>query len=222
MKSVSLTMRIAAPLSTSFSADFCFVDFSPPPSSGEPSPKELRSAAKSAGDSLFRQTASYNNAIKGAEEAEKLAGMAKTNPRAAGALLGKLARAAGEVGVLSDSDISRLGGSQAISERLERWVGLSTSPQKITDDDIRSAQELAKAMKETATAQKRSVVDDSVARFSTNYKVDQATAHKLLTGQDLEAPAPQAGTVIVVKGNERLEIPADDLKDAMADGYTQE
>jgi hypothetical protein len=156
------------------------------------SPKEVRSAAKSSGDSLQRQVTPYNNAIKGAEEAEKLAGMAKTNPRAAGALLGKLARAAGEVGVLSDSDISRLGGSQAVAERIERFTLLSTTDQKITDDDIRYAQELARAMKETATAQKESVVADSVSRFSTNYQVDPKKAHKLLTGQDPQKPAPAA------------------------------
>jgi hypothetical protein len=110
--------------------------------------------------------------------------MAKTNPRAAGALISKLARSAGEVGVLSDSDIARLGGEESFKARLERFALLSTSPQKITDEDIASAQELAQNMQASASANLNALAASQVDSFHSIYGGDKGLIYKQITGAD--------------------------------------
>jgi len=137
----------------------------------------------------------YITAIKNASEAKTLATLSKTNPRAAGALVGKLARSAGEVGVLSDADISRLGGSQALDERIKRFVGLSTSDQKITDEDIRYAEDLASVMESKASESLVGLEDEAVTSFHAIYGGNPDEVRTQITGRKAgskTAPPPAA------------------------------
>lgn len=171
----------------------------PPPKSGgknttTPDPKELRGAAERYRNKYTIESRPFVTALNSAKETENLAGMAKENPRAAGALMGKLARAAGEVGVLSDADIQRLGGSEALDERLKRFALLSTTDQKITDADIASAQQLAKAMQASARSNLDSLTEDQVSSFVSIYGGTPEEAHVKITGRAKQKPEePAAG-----------------------------
>ncbi len=152
-------------------------------------PKENRGALERAARSYRVDARKYQAAIDGAKEAETLATMAKTNPRAAGAVVGKLARAAGEVGVLSDADIQRLGGAQSLQQRLERFVGLSTSDQKITDEDIRFAQELARTMGVSAEANLEGLANSAVGSHTSIFGGDEDATYNQITGRKRKANA---------------------------------
>lgn len=168
-----------------------------PPKAGpkdttEVDPKEYRTAAAQAQRQFNVSARPYVTALNSAKETEKLAGMAKENPRAAGALMGKLARAAGEVGVLSDADIKRLGGSESVQARIERFSLLSTTDQKITDEDIRSAQELARQMQTSARDNLNSLTDSQVTSFVSIYGGNRDDAYRKITGMDPpKADAPK-------------------------------
>lgn len=155
-----------------------------PSSSPEPTEKEKRDRLNQAGQKYDVESRKPREALASADETQKLAEMAKTNPRAAGALLGKLARAAGEVGVLSDQDIQRLGGSEALQERLERFIQKSTTDQKITDDDIKYAQELANVMRAGTKQRLDQIAADHVNRYRSIYGGDEGQVYKAITGRD--------------------------------------
>lgn len=179
-----------------------------PPKAGpkdttEVDPKEYRTAAAQAQRQFGVASRPYVTALNSAKDTEKLAGMAKDNPRAAGALMGKLARAAGEVGVLSDQDIKRLGGSEALDERLKRFISLSTSDQKITDEDIRSAQELAQQMQSSARENLGALTDQQVTSFVSIYGGDRDEAYRKITGMD----PPKAEAPVVATQEQGLQVP---------------
>jgi len=146
-------------------------------------PKEVRDRLYSSRREFETASKPYQTALDNAKSTAQLADLAKNNPRAAGAIVGKLARAAGEVGVLSDSDISRLGGSQSVQERLERFSLLSTSNQKLTEEDIRSAQELAAVMSESAQGNIDDLAERSVTSFTGIYGGDPEDIRVKITGR---------------------------------------
>lgn len=126
----------------------------------------------------------YDEAINAADEVGRLAELSKTNPTAAGALGSRVARAAGEKGVLSDMDIKRYGGSQAVAAKLERLVQTAAEG-TMTSDDVGFAQQLADTMKKNAELAKIDIGKKHTSQFTRNYRGNEKENFGIITGFDL-------------------------------------
>lgn len=93
----------------------------------------------------------YQEKADMAKNARSLAAEAKTNPTAAAAMLRSLARASGEVGVLTDQDVAAFGGSQAIIAKMQRAAEKAASG-KLPQADLAFILQLTNAMEKASRA----------------------------------------------------------------------
>jgi len=92
---------------------------------------------------------------------------------AGSALKRAAARAAGEVGVLTDADIAQFGGLQSIQNRIERWGQLAATGQQLTGDDLNEFEKLATAMKTAAQKRKQESINRMAPKFAAERGVSQ-------------------------------------------------
>jgi hypothetical protein len=110
----------------------------------------------------------YQEAVNAAKDAKNLGELARTNPTATAPFLRRLARAAGERGVLTESDVNAFGGSQAMFSRLERAAS-SASSGLLPPEDIDYALKVAAAMEESSQAGIESMTKDATESVTRNW-----------------------------------------------------
>jgi hypothetical protein len=146
------------------------------------SPIEYGKAAQSAGDKFRDDASKPKMAIDAAGEAENLVKLAQTNPAAAAAAVRKLARASGDSGVMSDSDVQAFGGSQAMTDTWNRMFERAKNG-TMTDDDVKYATEVAQVLKSNAQTAYDGMADDAVSRFEANFGGKPDDIYKRITGR---------------------------------------
>lgn len=139
-------------------------------------------AAQSAGDKFRDDAAKPLMAIDAAGEAENLVKLAETNPAAAAAAVRKLARASGDSGVMSDSDVQAFGGSQAMTDTFARIFERAKSG-TMTPDDVKYATEVAQVLKSNAESAYGSLATDAATRFKANFGGDDDDIYLRITGK---------------------------------------
>jgi hypothetical protein len=174
---------------------------------------DLKGAAVHAGDKLVQTTQSYKDAIEAGEDAGNLIELSKKQPAARGAAVRRLARAAGDKGVLSDKDVDSFGGSDALTARMERIYETAVSG-TMTDDDAKYLKDVADKINAVSKERLESHKDTEVKRFTKVWGGDYAQNYERLTG---EAPPvkDKDGKTVVAKGKDK---PAEDKNSELTDG----
>lgn len=149
--------------------------------------EKLRSARERAQNGLNRQLEDFDTQIASADEVIEIAEIAKTNPAAAGAIGLKMARAAGEKGILSDADKKDYGGSQALQDRIARYVQRAQEG-TLTNEDAAFAASFAQTMREASLRRKKDLTERNVRQFTRNYGGDFEENYAIITGMDYEKP----------------------------------
>jgi hypothetical protein len=144
-------------------------------------------AAQSAGDKFRDDASKPLMAIDAAGEAENLVKLAETNPAAAAAAVRKLARASGDSGVMSDSDVQAFGGSQAMSDTFARIFERAKSG-TMTSDDVKYATEVAQVLKANAESSYGALATDAATRFKANFGGDDDDIYLRITGKQRKRP----------------------------------
>lgn len=91
------------------------------------------------------------------------------NAAAANSARVQIARMAGEVGALSDSDIERAGGSPALKERAKRYSQLQKSGVPLSERDMKELGEIANIYRKAASQKLNSAVQALEEDFVQNY-----------------------------------------------------
>jgi hypothetical protein len=128
---------------------------------------------------LYKKTA---QTLASAGNVKKLIAEANNDDNAAAANSARvqIARMAGEVGALSDSDIERAGGSSSIKERAKRFAKLQKTGVPISDRDIYELQNIALVYEKAARMKLQSAVGSLEEDFVKNYNgVPGAVARKM-------------------------------------------
>ncbi len=155
---------------------------------GEREGKRFDAAAERAQKGLNTQLNAVSEQIASADDVIGIAKMGQENPVAAQSLGARIARAAGEKGVLTDSDAARYGGSAALSDKLNRYVTRSISG-TLTDDDVKFASEFAETMREAGERRRTAITERAVNQFTAIHKGTFNDNYSLLTGYEYKAPA---------------------------------
>jgi hypothetical protein len=150
----------------------------------------LKSARERAQTKLNNDLQQLDTQIASADEVMQIAELAKTNPAAAGAIGLKLARAAGEKGVLSDADKRDYGGSQALQDKLARYIQRSTEG-TLTQEDAAFAANFAETMRAASERARSQVTERNIQQFTRNYGGDFRENYGVITGSEW-AGSPQA------------------------------
>jgi hypothetical protein len=128
---------------------------------------------------LYKKTA---QTLASATNVKKLLIEANNNENAAAANSARvqIARMAGEVGALSDSDIERAGGSPSIKERARRFSNLQKTGVPLSQRDMIELQDIAIIYEKAAKMKLNSAVSSLEEDFVTNYNgVPGAVARKM-------------------------------------------
>lgn len=152
--------------------------------------KQTTDAVERAQKSLNRDLKDVDEAIASADQVRTLGDLAKTNPVAANNLASRLARVAGEKGILTDSDLERQGGSAAFQDRLNRYIQKSTTGQALLPEDIKFANEFAEIMGRANSQQKARITERNVQQFTRAHKGDFKENYGMITGYDWKDPDP--------------------------------
>ncbi len=176
----------------------------------------LKAARERAQVKVNQNVRDFDNQIVSTKEVEEIAQLGKTNPTAAGALGLKMARAAGEKGVISDADARQYGGSRALMDQIDRYVQRSLEG-TLEHDDVKFASEFAQTMEAVAQRNRAAIMERNVKQFTANYGGDFTENYAAITGVDYEPPAkaskpatgdkPPSGTAIAAP-NDAPEAPA--------------
>ena len=149
--------------------------------------EKLKSARERAQNGLNRQLEEFDTQIASADEVMQIAEIAKTNPAAAGAIGLKMARAAGEKGVLSDADKRDYGGSQALQDKISRYLQRAQSG-TLTPEDANFAASFAQTMREASLKRKQELMERNVRQFTRNYGGKFEDNYDIITGMEYEPP----------------------------------
>jgi hypothetical protein len=152
---------------------------------GEPDPYKITMARERSAKDLNKSTAKFQEAFDAASGAQNLVKLAASNPIAAGAAASRMARASGEVGVLTDHDIARFGGSKAFADRMKAFVQGAESG-TMTRENIAFMTDLAEAMKTNAKTERNKVIQRNVSQYTNIWGGDYASNVADLTGLPVE------------------------------------
>lgn len=92
----------------------------------------------------------------------------KVNPAAIGGLATTLAKAAGETGVLTDTDIARFKGSQSLFAKIRRFT-TEKSTGELPEEDVRQLRELAQSYLDAARNQKSKIAFETASDLSARF-----------------------------------------------------
>jgi hypothetical protein len=134
----------------------------------------------------------YQEAVNAAKDAKNLGELARTNPTATAPFLRRLARAAGERGVLTESDVNAFGGSTAMFARLERAAS-SASSGLLPPEDIDFAIKVADAMEQASLTGMESMIKDATESVTRNWGGTYDDNYFRLTGRKPVKAKPDQG-----------------------------
>lgn len=177
---------------------------------------DLKAAATHAGDKLIATRKDYKDAIEAGEDAGNLLELAKKQPAARGAAVRRLARAAGDKGVLSDKDVDDFGGSDAVLDRLER-IATSATSGTLPEDDAKFLKDIADKIGAASRERLATHTDNEVKRFTKVWGGDYAKNYEMLTGE-----APPVKDKTVAKGKGKGDKPAEDKNTELVDGSSKD
>ncbi|HXI17092.1 MAG TPA: hypothetical protein VNM48_12045, partial [Chloroflexota bacterium] len=109
------------------------------------------------------------------------------NPVAGEVAKGQVARLAGEVGALTDSDLSRFGGSRAIADSISRMITKAENGQ-MEEGDLKALEQAATILEKAAMVNRQAVGKEHSRSFVRINGGDEATVYGQLTGYDDYAP----------------------------------
>jgi len=176
-----------------------------------------KAAVERAQGKLNQELLKVREEVNVASQVREMAELGKLNPIAAANLGSRLARANGEKGVLTDKDVDRHGGSQALADKIARYVKRAEEG-TLTDEDARFSIEMADMLERSARQKETQVSEHFVRQFTRNYGGDFAENYGVIVGTDYEPPAstqapgepqrkPESGTAFAAPASEGLTVP---------------
>lgn len=155
-------------------------------SMGERQMAETRGVVKNINsDTVVKKT---NETILAAVNIQKLADLSATNPIAKNAVPRFLARASGEVGVMTDRDVAAFQGSEAIMSRLDQ-IKLQWQKGTLTPENQKYMKELAVAFERGARVNQKQRINELSKQYSGKDLSKQEITEKFEPEKSESAPA---------------------------------
>lgn len=121
-----------------------------------------------------------------------LTASARAGTKLAGSALKRAAaRAAGEVGVMTDQDVAAFGGKQSYLNRLNRFVQLGAVGNQMTSADLDEFEKLANAMKDAARKRKVEAENRLAPKFAAERGVTVGEVNKVIKPEQPQVPMLQ-------------------------------
>lgn len=156
------------------------------------SEKDLREGYVEYQKSFNKSAAPVKDAISASDSIFTIAKSGQKNPVAAAALPAKLARAAGETGVLTDADMARYGGSQALADSFTRWANKAANG-TLNGQDAADAIEFANLLKTRSQQRLDQIADETVDQFTSIYGGDAKTNFNKIIGAGYKRGKQEGG-----------------------------